>query len=133
MNMISRLVLAACQPFAPTEPMQLTFVMRNDLNMRKGKGCSQAGHIGIDLALRCLLSPRFWVWQLGHRAKITLKVKDEEELRSVKAAAEAAGLKTYMVQDAGKTEFKEPTYTSFSIAPATKAELEKVTGDLDLW
>lgn len=133
MNLFSRLILAACRPFAPEEPMQMTFVMRNDLNMRKGKACSQTGHIAIDLALRSLLSPRFWVWQIGQRAKITVRVENEEELHAVQASAQAAGLKTYMVQDAGRTEFKEPTYTGVAIAPATKSELSEITGHLKLW
>lgn len=118
-------------------------VVRKDLNMRKGKLAAQVAHASLKV-----LVDRMWrrpgevagidlnedteKWLIGLSTKIVVSVNSEKELMDLYVEAQLAGLPHALIQDAGKTEFKEPTYTALAIGPAEEGEIDKLTGDLIL-
>ena len=71
-------------------------------------------------------------WMEGIFTKICIGVDSEEELMTIYNKAVEAELPCALIQDAGKTEFKEPTYTCCAIGPAEEDEINKITGHLKL-
>ena len=109
-------------------------VMRTDLNMRKGKMVVQGAHatMGIMLKTHHPHLSYFHLWVLDGAAKICVGVDTLEELVCLEATAEDAGIINYLVTDAGRTEFSEPTITCLAIGPAESKEIDKITGHLKL-
>lgn len=126
-------------------------VIRKDLNMRKGKMCSQAAHASMKVLLDMstkisdedgetggrtivfLPGSAMNDWVNGIFTKITVSVDSEEALLAVHEQAKAAGLPTALIQDVGKTEFGGvPTYTAVAVGPAWADEIDPITGKLPL-
>ena len=134
-------------------------VLRTDLNMRKGKMCSQAAHASLsallkashratvrvpgshqlqteDLDLRQVVIPldeRVDGWLSGRFTKICVGVASEAALLEVYDRAQAAGLLCALIQDAGLTEFDGvPTYTAVGIGPDLLEKVNTVTQELKL-
>lgn len=125
-------------------------VIRRDLKMRRGKEIAQGAHAsGAWLAQRLeqgkqkssgwwqdyhiVLGPAEQAWITGRFTKITCQVPDLPALLAVYEAAREAGLTAYLITDAGLTEFKEPTITALGIGPGWSDEVDKVTGELELY
>ena len=72
-------------------------------------------------------------WITQEFTKIVCYVKSEDALLKVHANAEAAGLTTVLIKDAGHTFFDKPTYTCVGIGPAFDEVLKPVTGKLQLY
>lgn len=128
-------------------------VVRNDLNMRKGKIGAQCCHASMSWLTRRMVhllpnisehtdayavdyiklskAERHW---LDHSfAKVCCKVSSEEELLALHARAKELGLESHLVTDEGRTEFKGvPTMTCVAIGPDWCDKIDAVTGDLGL-
>jgi len=106
-------------------------VLRKDLNMRKGKMIAQGAHASIAAMFN---SEPEWLneWEETGTTKIVVSVNSLEELNSVYSAAQVASLPCAIILDAGRTEFKEPTYTAVGIGPAPAEIIDKITGTLSL-
>lgn len=61
-----------------------------------------------------------------------MKCKDLDEMLELVKAAEKAGLPTYVIQDAGRTEVEPGTTTVLAIGPGAAAAVNEVTGHLKL-
>ena len=61
-----------------------------------------------------------------------MKIDDEDAMRQVKEAAQNAGLVTYIVQDAGRTQIAAGSETVLAIGPAPEHILRTITGHLKL-
>ena len=121
-------------------------VMRNDLNMRKGKMIAQGSHASMMFLVESLLAAArdpagsfhleagAWRWLAsGRMSKICVRVDSEAELLQVAAKAEAAGLPVHVITDAGLTEFGGvPTRTCAAIGPAAASSIDPITGHLKL-
>lgn len=123
-------------------------VVRKNLNMRKGKMCAQAAHAAMgfltdQVDIRFLesdekniasifLNPESKEWLETGMTKIVVGVESEKELLDLCDKAREAGLKTYLVQDEGRTEFKGPTYTALAIGPNWDFKIDRITGELKL-
>lgn len=108
-------------------------VMRNDLNMRKGKMVAQGAHASVKVTLENLDHPNVKAWLADAFTKITLKVESEKELKDIYESARTAGMPCSIILDAGRTEFAGvPTLTCCAIGPAKKEDLDKITGHLKL-
>lgn len=128
-------------------------VMRKDLNMRKGKMIAQGAHASIAFLTRKLQDQEWGhpadeyglhhysgivldgpqkEWIEGRFTKICVSVDSEQELHDIAAAAKAAGVVCSLIQDAGLTEFSEPTYTCLALGPDEADKIDPITGDLPL-
>jgi peptidyl-tRNA hydrolase, PTH2 family len=115
------------------DKLKQILVMRKDLNMRKGKMCSQAAHASLKATLENLTHPSVIKWLSGNFTKITVSVDSEEQLFEVMKNAENAGIITTLITDAGRTEFDGvPTNTCIAVGPASDEELTPITGHLKL-
>jgi len=137
-----------------TEAKQIV-VMRNDLNMRKGKMCAQAAHASIAFITNKIRITDFQnanpgesglinlatvtlkdverEWIEGRFVKICVKVSSEDELVEIHEKATQAGLVSYLIQDAGLTEFGGvSTYTCCGIGPDYSDLIDPITGPLQL-
>lgn len=124
-------------------------VMRNDLNMRKGKMVAQGSHASLDVFLSRLqeanafgsdekvhlidLTNEMLEWINGSHTKICVRCESENELVSIYEKAKEEGLPVYLVTDSGRTEFKGvPTKTCLAIGPAEADKIDSITGHLKL-
>ena len=106
-------------------------LVRQDLNMPKGKLAVQCSHAAVDAALSC---PRekLEAWKKGGMKKVALKVSNLEELQMYAKKARAAHLLVKVITDAGKTFFSEPTITCVAIGPDREDVVDKITGSLKM-
>lgn len=112
---------------------QMVVVVNTDLKMSKGKVLSQFGH-AVD-AIHELLEEYpdlVRAWRECGSAKIALK-GSQEEINQVYYDAKELGLLFYRVFDAGKTQVRAGSNTCIIVGPATRDELEPVTGKLSLY
>ena len=122
------------------EPTKQVIVMRNDLNMRKGKMIAQGAHASISFLTRRIkssgklkVSAAEQDWLDGSFAKVCVRVDSEEELLEIFNKAKVAGLEVHLITDSGKTEFHgEPTNTCLAIGPDVSSRIDKITGHLQL-
>lgn len=118
-------------------------VIRKDLNMRKGKIAAQASHAAVGVVRKMEADwdedfggydhPHYEEWISGLQTKICVSVDSEAALLALHERSKSAGLLTYLVQDAGLTEFGGvPTYTTLAIGPASSDKIDPLTGHLPL-
>lgn len=116
--------------------IQQNIVVRNNLNMRKGKVGAQCAHAAMiflaeKFTNRDDLSNVERQWLFGRFAKVVLRCDDDKDFYDMYNKARAAGLTVRMVTDSGLTEFGgKPTDTCFCIGPEYKSKLDPITGHL---
>lgn len=112
---------------------QVVVVVNKDLHMTKGKVLSQFGH-GIDSLHERLKDYPGLVkaWRNSGSAKIALK-GTQEDLSKICRDSKDMGLLYVRIFDAGRTQVKAGSNTVVVVGPATKQELEPVTGRLSLY
>lgn len=110
-------------------------VIRKDLGMRKGKMIAQGCHASLGSYFETLDAGKDeWIgeWEATGTTKIVVGVNSEDELLNIAYLAAQANLPHYLVRDAGRTEFKEPTYTAVGIGPWREDLVDEITGRLTL-
>lgn len=109
-------------------------VFRADLKMSKGKIAAQAGHAAVSAAQEAYTHHKKWweEWLFEGQRKIAVKVKDEDELSELEAAADDLGLPHALIVDRGLTEIPEGTVTCLGIGPAPEDKINRLTGKLQL-
>ena len=120
-------------------------VLRKDLNMRKGKMVAQGAHASWKAVLQgaawdettrsvtLRLDAAGWEWlTTGRFKKVCVGVPDEQSLFEVHRQACLRGLPCQLIQDAGLTEFKQPTFTALAVGPGWPQDVDAVTGMLPL-
>lgn len=102
--------------------------------MGKGKVIAQACHaaVGVVQELSKTQPELIASWDWNGAMKIALKIGSEEELFDFAAKADALGLGTYVVADAGHTQVAPDSKTVLAIGPAPAKVLDKLTGHLKL-
>ena len=133
---------------------KMVIVARKDLNMRKGKLAAQCAHAAMKIILDLMnkSNPNPYglvaktkrdfaipdvdplnVWLNGRFTKVVVSVDSEQELLDIKAKADAAGIRTALITDAGLTEFHGiPTNTCIAVGPDYPAKIDPITGTLKL-
>jgi peptidyl-tRNA hydrolase, PTH2 family len=114
------------------ERYKLVFLVRTDLNMGVGKIAAQVGHATIGAYKQCS-SDVLDKWEESGQAKIVLQVDSLDQLLLLDQFAQSLGLKTYPVQDAGRTQVEPGTTTVCSIGPDAESKINQVTGSLKLY
>ena len=125
-------------------------VMRHDLGMRRGKCVSQGAHASMKVFLDRIESvtdvpnsPNYEMrihsitedmreWIHGSFTKICVRVNSEDELLAIYNDAREHDLPVALIQDNGKTEFKQPTLTCLAIGPVDSEKVDGITGHLKL-
>lgn len=115
-------------------PFKMILCVNNELKMTKGKIAAQCGHATLGaykLASRHCNSA-LKNWEYMGQAKIAVRVDEEREIFDLMEKARAAGLVTYLVEDAGRTQIAAGSKTVLAIGPAPAAELDRITSHLKL-
>ncbi len=114
--------------------MKLVIVVRTDLGLSKGKLAVQVAHASVNCAVQARTSRRrlYDEWYRGGQKKIVAKASTMRELLELKSMAEAKGLITSLVTDAGLTQVPPGTTTCLGIGPAETRQVDPLTGDLGL-
>ena len=109
-------------------------IVRRDINMGTGKIAAQVAHAAVMGAEKVKTLRREWfkAWLAAGQAKVVVKVKDIEELMTVRKRAEELYLPVVQVQDSGLTQIPSGTITCVGIGPAPSELIDKVTFDLKL-
>jgi PTH2 family peptidyl-tRNA hydrolase len=129
------------------ERVKQVILIRKDLRMRRGKEIAQGSHASMEFLVsqirRCLkenadlaidLTPEETSWLFDGMAKVCLQVGSEQELLDYHRKAQAHGLKSFLIEDSGRTEFGgTATLTACAIGPARVTRIDAVTGDLTLY
>ena len=112
-------------------PYKQVILVREDLNLPKGKLAAQSSHASVDATLK---SDKKIVdlWKKGGGKKIILKVYGEKELLEYKEMADDLGLKTALIIDAGHTVVEPGTKTCLGIGPDLDEKIDKVSGKLKM-
>ena len=115
-------------------PYKMVIVTRKDLDLSKGKLAAQVAHGAVECTLKAqkYAKDALAEWLFAGQMKAVLKVPTLEEFQPLKRAAEAAGLCTAMITDAGHTEIPAGTVTVLAIGPGKESVVDKVTGHLSL-
>lgn len=110
---------------------KLVILVRDDLNMSKGKLAVQCSHTTIEAVLN---SNKKIVdeWRKEGMKKVILKVDNLENLRNYENLARKEKLKAVLIKDAGLTEFKNTEITCLGIGPDKEGKIDKITGKLKL-
>lgn len=130
-------------------------LIRKDLKMRRGKEIAQGSHASMDFLVNPLraqlkshdannipspslctvtISDVERAWMIVGMAKVCLQVQSEQELLEQHQKALAAGIKSHLIRDSGRTEFGGvPTYTACAIGPDFSEKIDAVTGELNLY
>jgi PTH2 family peptidyl-tRNA hydrolase len=124
-------------PAASSSLPKMVIVVRRDLDMGRGKTAAQAAHAAVGLYKKCRrggddLRATLRAWEVDAAgAKVVLRVDSEAELRSVEAAAAAAGLPVKTIADAGRTQVAPGSTTCLAVLGGGGA-VDAVTGGLKL-
>jgi PTH2 family peptidyl-tRNA hydrolase len=118
-------------------------IMRDDLNMRKGKMIAQGAHASMgallsvaeyfDESVEIPLDENIKPWLKGLFTKVCVRISGQEELENLVRKAIEMKIPNALITDSGKTEFNGvPTVTCAAIGPATAELIDKITGHLKL-
>ncbi|EDK31325.1 peptidyl-tRNA hydrolase (macronuclear) [Tetrahymena thermophila SB210] len=118
---------------------KMVFLVRMDLKMGTGKIAAQTGHavLGAYQQLEERADEReveqiLDNWEECGCPKIVLKVDSKDQLLELEKKAVDAGLNTYVVCDAGKTQVEPGSITVCAIGPARADIIDSITGHLKL-
>lgn len=106
-------------------------LIRQDLQLPKGKACAQVAHASVEAVLK---SDKKLVaaWREDGMEKIVCKVKDEKELLKYFRLAKEVGLVTALITDAGRTVVAPGTKTCLAIGPDEEGKIDQLTKELPL-
>lgn len=119
-------------------------VIRKDLNMRKGKMVAQGAHASMKVFFDRIeycdhgemkitqVTAEMEEWVSGRFTKICVSVDNEQELLDIFHKTQEMEIPCSLIQDAGLTEFNEPTLTAVAVGPASADVIDEITGHLKL-
>lgn len=111
-------------------------LMREDLNLPKGKMAAQAAHASVAALIESEKEGRREIvdrWKNEGMKKVVLKVRNAQELKEYKDMAREKGLVAVMITDAGHTVVKPGTITCLGIGPDEESKIDRVTGELETY
>ncbi|XP_078439533.1 peptidyl-tRNA hydrolase II (PTH2) family protein [Wolffia australiana] len=116
------------------EELKMVLVVRQDLKMGAGKIASQCAHAATGAYAELIQSNRTLLrkWERYGQPKIVLCCKNQQEMNKLKDTADQAGLPTFVVADAGRTQVAAGSKTVLAIGPGRKALVDSITGRLRL-
>lgn len=114
--------------------LKMVFVVRQDLKMGEGKIASQCAHAAVGIYDELLKrQPQLvWKWEQCGQPKIVVTCKNQQEMNELRTKAEMAGLPTFTVADAGRTQVAAGSKTVLVVGPGTKPAVDSITRHLRL-
>ena len=119
-------------PADVAESSKMVLVVRMDLHMSAGKVAAQCVHAALGCT-RISDSRDIASWEQGGEPVVCLKCDSLGQLDELAARAAAAGLRSYIVHDAGRTEVASGSQTVLAIGPAKISLVNAITGHLKLY
>ncbi|MDP8012388.1 MAG: peptidyl-tRNA hydrolase Pth2 [Thermoplasmata archaeon] len=118
-----------------TMEYKLVIVVREDLDISRGKLAVQVAHASVECAMKTYLNKReiFENWYKEGQKKVVLKVKNLNDLFLLREKAYGFGIYACLIQDAGLTEVPPGTITVLGIGPEKENLIDKITGSLPLY
>lgn len=111
--------------------MKQVIVVNQALNLPAGKMAAQVAHAAVGGFLHA--GPeRQTAWLQVGMPKVVLRVPSEAALLELAEQAQAAGLPTMLVRDAGRTVVESGTPTCVGIGPDDILKVDALTGTLKL-
>ncbi len=116
--------------------------------MRRGKEIAQGSHASMAFLVETVvgacdpstgrgvieIDPVALSWMTTSNRKVTLQARSEEELNELHTKASAAGLRSRLITDSGRTEFGGvPTITALAIGPDQASAIDEITGHLTIY
>lgn len=116
------------------EEVKQVILVRNDLDMGKGKLAAQCCHASVMSYMQAVKSNKEIVdhWLKTGQKKIVLKVDDEKIIKKLLQAFEFKKIPCALVNDAGLTQLQPGTITTLGVGPWTSAEINFYTSALKL-
>lgn len=116
------------------EPMKMALVVRNDLQMTKGKTAAQCSHATIICYEQCQHKnpATLSAWLHLGQPKIVLRVNSLKELEEISLAAHKSDVVNGKVHDAGRTQVATGTVTVLGLGPDTVSNIDKLVKHLKL-
>jgi len=113
---------------------KLVIVVRKDLDIGKGKLCTQIAHAAVEAVLDQLEKDKDIVekWREEGAKKVVVYVRNLAELMSIYNQSISLDLNTVLIKDAGLTQLDPGTITCIGIGPDIEEKINKVTGSLKL-
>jgi peptidyl-tRNA hydrolase len=111
--------------------LKQVIVVDQSLHLPTGKLAAQVAHAAI-LAFLQAAPTLQRAWYATGMAKIVLAGESADALGELAQAAQAAGLSSALVRDAGRTVVSAGTVTCLGIGPGDAAEIDRLTGSLRL-
>ena len=129
-------------------------IVRNDLRskLRHGKLAAQVAHASMaaflkdkavfynmiegkvaDAELRLRLSSDQFEWIDGPFTKVVLRADDLEHLQKLEQLARNADIPVFVINDAGRTVFNEPTITCMGVGPFDSEILDQLFSELKMY
>lgn len=114
---------------------KLVIVVREDLEISKGKLAVQVAHASVECAIKTYMERKdiFEKWYKEGQKKVVLKANSLSDLYVLREKAHGLGIFTCLIQDAGLTEVPPGTVTVLGIGPERENIIDKVTGSLPLF
>ena len=106
-------------------------LVRNDLNIGKGKIATQVAHASLE-AYKRADKDAVRKWEEQGSKKIVLRVNSMDELLEFKRKAGQLKIPSALIKDAGLTQLKEGTITCLGLGPDDEAKIDKLIRDLKL-
>ena len=109
-------------------------VVRQDLEMGKGKIAAQVAHASLSAAVGTMKFRKSWfdIWTLQGQKKVVLKVRGEKALKEIKRVADISHVYSELIVDRGNTQVPPSSITCLAIGPAPENIMDKITGKLPL-
>ncbi len=116
------------------DEIKQVIVVRNDLDMGKGKLAAQVAHASLMSYFEAEKTDKEVVkkWLAAGEKKIVLKVENEISLRKLNDAFKFKNVPCALVTDAGLTELPPGTVTALGIGPWKNSEIDAFTSSLKL-
>tara|TARA_B100001996_G_scaffold226181_1_gene174215 strand:- start:3871 stop:4242 length:372 start_codon:yes stop_codon:yes gene_type:complete len=116
------------------EPLTMILVTRKDLKLSRGKLAAQCGHAAVECALKAKReNPKLLdKWRENGARKIVVEAPNLDTLKRLFGAAQAQGIVSYMVSDAGHTEIPVGTVTVVGLGPGPRDVIDSLTGQFGL-
>lgn len=114
--------------------LRIYILLRTDIEIPTGKLLAQAAHAAVYAYRGCLEQTPDLIEEYDRtQTKICLKAKNIDALTRAQEECEEKGIPAYLVKDAGRTVFDEPTITALGIGPVKKENLPNFVQHLRLY